>query len=213
MRINQVEELTGISGKNIRFYEEQGLLCPARNPSNSYRDYTDEDVRQLKKVILFRKLGISCERIKALFDGKVSLEECMEAQKRFLKEKEKSLTLMQEVCSEISDSGESAGEIDASGWLGKISEMERDGVKFPDTGENDVKRRRWGSIVSALAFILLMGAVIVSVMWANSEAPIPTGVLVFIIMFPAACIIGVLIALVQRIKELEKGEMYEAGKY
>ena len=31
MRINKVEELVGITKKNIRFYEEKGLLNPARN--------------------------------------------------------------------------------------------------------------------------------------------------------------------------------------
>jgi len=37
MKINQVEELVGITKKNIRFYEEQGLLNPERNPENGYR--------------------------------------------------------------------------------------------------------------------------------------------------------------------------------
>ena len=30
MKIKQVEELVGITSKNIRFYEEQGLLTPER---------------------------------------------------------------------------------------------------------------------------------------------------------------------------------------
>ena len=37
MKINQVEELTGITKKNIRFYEEQKLISPQRNPANGYR--------------------------------------------------------------------------------------------------------------------------------------------------------------------------------
>ena len=36
MKINQVEELVGITKKNIRFYEEQGLLNPDRDPENGY---------------------------------------------------------------------------------------------------------------------------------------------------------------------------------
>ena len=38
MKINQVEELVDISKKNIRFYEDQGLLNPSRNPENGYRE-------------------------------------------------------------------------------------------------------------------------------------------------------------------------------
>ena len=37
MKINQVEQLVGITKKNIRFYEEQGLLSPGRNRENGYR--------------------------------------------------------------------------------------------------------------------------------------------------------------------------------
>jgi len=31
MKINEVEALVGITKKNIRFYEEKGLLSPSRN--------------------------------------------------------------------------------------------------------------------------------------------------------------------------------------
>ena len=36
MKINQVEELVGITKKNIRFYEDQGLISPERNRDNGY---------------------------------------------------------------------------------------------------------------------------------------------------------------------------------
>ena len=59
MKINQVELLVGITKKNIRFYEEQGLLSPGRNRENGYRDYNEEDVRTLEQIKLFRKLVIN----------------------------------------------------------------------------------------------------------------------------------------------------------
>ena len=52
MKINQVEELVGITKKNIRFYEEQGLISPKRNLENGYRDYSLEDVDLLNKIKL-----------------------------------------------------------------------------------------------------------------------------------------------------------------
>ncbi|MDD6201101.1 MAG: MerR family transcriptional regulator, partial [Firmicutes bacterium] len=39
MKIKEVEALAGIPKKNIRFYEEQGLLLPKRDSENGYRDY------------------------------------------------------------------------------------------------------------------------------------------------------------------------------
>lgn len=53
MKIKQVEELVGITKKNIRFYEEQGLL-EVKRAENGYREYSLNDVN------VFRKSG-SCE--------------------------------------------------------------------------------------------------------------------------------------------------------
>ena len=49
MKIKQVEELVGITSKNIRFYEEQGLLTPER-AENGYREYHEENIKTLKKI-------------------------------------------------------------------------------------------------------------------------------------------------------------------
>ena len=38
LKINEVEALVGITRKNIRFYEAEGLLAPRRNSENGYRD-------------------------------------------------------------------------------------------------------------------------------------------------------------------------------
>lgn len=48
MKINEVEQQVNITKKNIRFYEQQGLLSPKRNLENGYRDYSEEDVTELK---------------------------------------------------------------------------------------------------------------------------------------------------------------------
>ena len=50
MKINQAAELAGITSKNIRFYEDQGLITPARDSGNGYRDYSMEDVEQLYRI-------------------------------------------------------------------------------------------------------------------------------------------------------------------
>ena len=38
MTIKDVEQLTGITRQNIRFYEREGLIAPCRNPENQYRE-------------------------------------------------------------------------------------------------------------------------------------------------------------------------------
>lgn len=82
-----------------------------------------------------------------------------------------------------------------------------------DTRESDVKQRRLGSLVWAGVFIVMMSAIIWIILWMNSQASLPIGLLIFLLIMPVAVIIGVVIALLQRMKELKKGELYEASKY
>ena len=37
MNSKQAAELSGVSSRNIRYYEQAGLLYPARDPENDYR--------------------------------------------------------------------------------------------------------------------------------------------------------------------------------
>ena len=49
MKINEVEQLVGVTKRNIRFYEKEGLLSPGRT-DNGYRDYGEEDVEAVWTV-------------------------------------------------------------------------------------------------------------------------------------------------------------------
>lgn len=56
--IREVESIVGLSKKNIRYYEEVGLIKPDRDNSNDYRIYRDEDIRKLKVIKFFRELDV-----------------------------------------------------------------------------------------------------------------------------------------------------------
>lgn len=55
MNVQDVEKELNITRANIRFYEREGLLSPTRK-ENGYRDYTDEDIAQLKKSLYSENL-------------------------------------------------------------------------------------------------------------------------------------------------------------
>lgn len=78
MNIKEVEKKTGFSKPNIRYYEEAGLISPARNDSNNYRVYSDADVEELLKVKKLRLLGVSVSQIRELFDGNETLMQILE---------------------------------------------------------------------------------------------------------------------------------------
>lgn len=64
--IGQAAEASGISRKMIRYYEETGLLPPARRSESGYRHYSDADIQRLQFIRRARDMGFSLERIGTL---------------------------------------------------------------------------------------------------------------------------------------------------
>ena len=79
MNIAEAERRTGLSRANIRFYEKEGLLKPTRG-ENGYRDYTEDDVQTLRKIMLLRRLRLSVPDIRAIESGEKALPEAAAGQ-------------------------------------------------------------------------------------------------------------------------------------
>lgn len=62
MRIQDLERLVNTDRATIRFYEKEGLIAPNRS-ENGYRDYTQENALELKRILLLRRLGVSISAI------------------------------------------------------------------------------------------------------------------------------------------------------
>ena len=69
MKINEVIQQVDLTKRAIKYYEEQGLLSINKD-ENGYRNYTEEDVKILKEISIYRKLGISIKDIKTLLEKK-----------------------------------------------------------------------------------------------------------------------------------------------
>ena len=214
MKIQQVEELAGISKKNIRFYEEQGLLSPGR-AENGYRTYGQEDVRRLKQIKLLRKLAVPIEDIRAVLRGEGSLEMCLTKQLREYDRQRESLSAMEGMTRELlSRPGLTLEGLDAEGCLDKIERLEKEGQSFMDVSKKDIHRRKAGGAVlgAALVSALILPAVS-GVRWANGQAPLPLGLLLLIVAVPVIVIVCIVAVLIQRIQEIKGGEEDEAAQY
>lgn len=128
MGIKEAEEATGISRQNIRFYERQGLLYPARNKNNSYREYTEEDILRLKEIRLLRKLGMPVEEIRRLLDGETQLQPALAEQERRLEAEVEKLKACCRFCRKIHES--SLKEMDVDQYLNQMEEEEKKGAVF-----------------------------------------------------------------------------------
>lgn len=76
MTINEVESLLNITRANVRYYEKEGLLSPKRG-ENRYRDYSEEDIAILKRIIIFRKIGLPIAQIKGILDNEIPLSDAV----------------------------------------------------------------------------------------------------------------------------------------
>lgn len=79
MTIKELEEAVGMTRANIRFYEQEGLLSPARS-ANGYRDYSPEDAAALEKIKLLRRLHLDLNTLRRLQAGELTLAEALEKQ-------------------------------------------------------------------------------------------------------------------------------------
>ena len=180
MKINEVEALVGITKKNIRFYEEQGLLSPRRNSQNGYRDYGEAEVDALRRIKLLRKLGVPLEEIRQMQSGVHTVGDGMRRHLVSLERERQNLADAARLCAELTDSHERLDHLDAE------------------------------------ALLIRMAGLIWLFLWSFDTDPAgapPLPLLALLVAIPAAVILGVVVALVQRIHEIGRGEEDDAKKY
>ena len=217
MKINEVEALVGITKKNIRFYEEQGLLSPRRNSENGYRDYGQEEVDTLRQIKLLRKLGVPLEEIRRMQAGRITVADGMRRHLVTLEREQRSLEQSMELCRCLKNREERLAELDAGSLLAEMEQMEQAGSTFQDKQYGDVKPIRYAAaVIAALVMTAFMAGVIALMIWGftvEAAAAPPLPLIVVLVALPAVVILGVLLALIQRIREIQRGEEDDAKNY
>lgn len=136
MKINEVEKILNIPKATIRFYEKEGLLNPQRN-ENSYREYSEEDLEQLKKILVLRKIGVTVEDINQMFKDQLSLKDALEKNIHSLNEQMKELEGALKLCTTMQEKESNLASLDEDYYLNLIQKEEAKGNKFYDI-MNDV---------------------------------------------------------------------------
>ena len=77
MKLKEVCEATGLTRKTIRLYEEKGLLVPHKEERNGreYREYTPEDVEQLREIATLRRAWFTMDEIARMQQDPEAIEE------------------------------------------------------------------------------------------------------------------------------------------
>ena len=216
LKINEVEALVGITRKNIRFYEAEGLLAPRRNSENGYRDYGGAEVQVLLQIKLLRKLGVPLEEIRRMQSGVHTVGDGMRRHLVSLERDRDNLEQAIRLCAGLTDRQERLGDLDAGSILKEMEAMEQSGATFQNKQRQDVRIRYVAPVAVTVLMLLLMGGIAGLILWLTAlsaeEAP-PAFMLAIIALIPLVISGGVVLALVQRIREIGKGEIDDAKNY
>lgn len=216
MKINEVEVLAGIAKKNIRFYEEQGLISPRRNPENGYRDYGEEDVLVLRRIRLLRKLDVPIDEIRLMLSGSHTVGDGMRRHLISLERQQRNLQQAMELCQELAYQDIPISQLDTESLLTRMETLEQAGTSFHDVAAQDIKKRYIAPVAVTAVVVTFMAALSGLLLWALTISPEdapPIWFVLVIIGFFAAVGVGCVAALTQRIREIQKGEIDDAKKY
>ncbi len=103
--IKKLGQMAGVSTRTLRYYDEVGLLKPARVNSSGYRIYGAAQVKQLQQILFYRELGVALEDIARIinapsFDAQKALAE---HRARLLEQKERLNLLIANVEKTIAE--------------------------------------------------------------------------------------------------------------
>lgn len=89
--VKQVADMSGISTRTLRYYDQIGLLKPAEHSDSGYRLYGEKELSRLQQILLYRSLGMKLEQIQSVLDDPAfhTLTALEEHQRKLEAEKEK----------------------------------------------------------------------------------------------------------------------------
>lgn len=78
--VQQLSKIAGVTPRTLRYYDEIGILKPARINSSGYRIYGQKQVDRLQQILFYRELGVDLTQIGKIvtapsFDGASALRE------------------------------------------------------------------------------------------------------------------------------------------
>ena len=206
----------GITKKNIRFYESEGLLTPRRNSENGYRDYGEAEVAVLRRIKLMRKLGVPLEEIRKMQGGVHTVGDGMRRHLVTLERDRENLEQAIRLCGGLTDCLQRLEDLDAQELLIKMETLEQEGTTFQNKQRSDIRIRYVAPLVIAGSMTALMAGLMGLLVWVFLQNPVnglPLPLLLISLALLALVTGGVLAALFQRLREIGKGEIDDAKNY
>ena len=130
MRIQELEQLVNADRATIRYYEKEGLIVPNRS-ENGYRDYTEDNAQELKRILLLRQLGVSIHTIRKLQQGSMDFSDVMADQIQALSQQIGAKKRAKALCEVMHQDGVTYHGMDTDHYARMLDEIT---VDAPQTG-------------------------------------------------------------------------------
>lgn len=150
MNINEVENLTGLARANIRYYEKEGLIAVERM-DNRYRDYSGENVNDLRKIVLLRRLGLSVDTIRNIIDGRTDMEKELKERLGSISGDMDELLKAKAICEKMLDDHIGFKDLDAMKYTELFDSVKTD-VLTKDIPEKGHPWRRFFAVYTDMFF-------------------------------------------------------------
>lgn len=151
-----------------------------------------------------------------MFSGNHTLGDGMRRHLVTLEREERNLQQSISLCQQLQNEDIPVTALDTDAILTQMEELERSGATFQNKQRQDVRIRYVAPVVMTLLMIGLMFALILLVVWGYTVSPEDAPPIWFLFLIAGVCLTvcgGALLALIQRIREIGKGEIDDAKFY
>lgn len=102
MQIKEVQEKLKISSYTLRYYEKMGLIQPYSD-ENGYRNYSEEDIHKIERIMFLRDINVPIEDIKDILNNKVTFQDVLESHIQKVNTEIESLQYIKNMCEDLKE--------------------------------------------------------------------------------------------------------------
>ena len=148
-----------------------------------------------------------------MLDGRLTLAQGMRRHLVTLEHRQDNLATARALSERLVQEPGLLEGLDAGAYLSEMAALEQKGVRFVDVKKQDKKQRTRGALLAAGTFLGLMALLEALMAWALCTEPAPLPIALLILGIPPVFVVGALLALRQRLREIERSEIDAYREY
>ncbi len=126
MQAKEVCDLLGINPDKIKYYKKKCVFESETRKAG----YTAKDIARLKQLVVLNKAGLTCDDIKNIDNGDISLAEAIEERRKIMEEKLAQIHGALSLSAELLEAKVKYDSMPSDYYLAEIARRESEGEEF-----------------------------------------------------------------------------------